>query len=128
MSKLHVSFQEANCKVEDRKEFEKIVRINILLLQMTGLLRKTQGWTNKLVSNMLSLCTYMVLFATTTTSVLNIAVGHYDVATVCECVSIFSIYYRYIVVCRQDSKLADLLLICNEIWAILTISEKETVR
>ena len=60
--------------------------------------------------------------------VLNFAVGHYDAATICEGVGGICLYYRYLIISRQQHQLVDMLRTCRELWDQLTDSEKVIVR
>ena len=126
--KLYASMKATHWRDVAHDDLGELIHINILLLQICGLLTVGQGWIRKLARNVLPHYSNLCHFLLTTIYVLNIAVGQYDAATICEFVSMVCLYYRFLELYRQRNQLADLLGVCRGLWTQLTASQKVIVR
>ena len=122
-----------SAEMKPRKEsahddFKELLQINVLILQLSGLIQMEHIWGSKLVSSILSVYAHICYFFLFVMYVLSVMMGHYDAGILSESVALITLYCRHIILYSQRHQLAELLRGCRELWVQLTESEKHIVR
>jgi hypothetical protein len=121
--------------MKDKKlkiSFESMSKINIVLMKFAGLLAfdkksiSSARTTFLLMYGNISIAFIIIMYISK--AVNNSLKGLRDFEVIAGCIGLSGLYLRYLLLCSQRAKIAALLLESQELWAILSDSEKQIIR